>query len=209
MSVTTNQQNSTLKPGSAVSAIILAGGQGSRMGGQDKGIVLWQGKALVDYVTDVVRPRVQEVIISCNRNQEFYRQRADRIVSDEGMLQALDDSSSTAYPGPLTGILAGLSIASHGRSLILPCDAPRLSEAVINTLIHHGSPVMLRQHGFPQPLFSCIPTLWYAPLYQAFVDGERRFKFVAEQLGITYLDWPDDDLALSNINTPELLNGME
>ena len=46
-----------------INALILAGGQGSRMGGADKGLVLWQGRAFVDYVIDCIRPQVAHIAI--------------------------------------------------------------------------------------------------------------------------------------------------
>ena len=38
-------------------ALILAGGQGSRMGGVDKGLVQWHNKALIDHVIEKIRPK--------------------------------------------------------------------------------------------------------------------------------------------------------
>ena len=51
-------------------ALILAGGQGSRMGGVDKGLVQWHNKALIDHVIEKIRPQVSHIAISANRNLE-------------------------------------------------------------------------------------------------------------------------------------------
>lgn len=56
-------------------ALILAGGQGSRMGGVDKGLVQWHNKALIDHVIEKIRPQVSHIAISANRNLESYAQR--------------------------------------------------------------------------------------------------------------------------------------
>ncbi|MBX4377840.1 NTP transferase domain-containing protein, partial [Mycobacterium tuberculosis] len=71
------------------------------MGGQDKGLVEWQGEPLIAHLQRKVRPLTDDLIISCNRNRERYAAYADQLVSDEE-----DD-----FPGPLAGILAGLEVA--------------------------------------------------------------------------------------------------
>lgn len=64
------------------SILLLAGGRGQRMGGQDKGLLPWQGKPLIAHIQAVVRPLTDDLIISCNRNQDHYRPFADQLVSD-------------------------------------------------------------------------------------------------------------------------------
>ncbi|MEO6146833.1 MAG: NTP transferase domain-containing protein, partial [Sulfuriferula sp.] len=56
-----------------VSAIILAGGAGRRMGGQDKGWVKLYGLPLVAHVLAHIQPQVDEILISANRNLDDYR----------------------------------------------------------------------------------------------------------------------------------------
>ena len=63
-------------------ALILAGGQGSRMGGVDKGLVQWHNKALIDHVIEKIRPQVSHIAISANRNLESYAQRSAHVFSD-------------------------------------------------------------------------------------------------------------------------------
>ena len=47
-----------------VSAVILAGGMGRRMGGQDKGQVELQGQPLIEYVLNAIRPQVKTILIN-------------------------------------------------------------------------------------------------------------------------------------------------
>ena len=56
----------------AVTGIVLAGGQGSRMGGVDKGLQVFRGKPMVAHVIERLAPQVDEVIINANRNVEAY-----------------------------------------------------------------------------------------------------------------------------------------
>ncbi|MBP3363942.1 MAG: NTP transferase domain-containing protein, partial [Pseudomonas sp.] len=54
------------------SILLLAGGRGQRMGGQDKGLVTWQGQPLIEFAQRVARPLTDDLIISCNRNHAQY-----------------------------------------------------------------------------------------------------------------------------------------
>lgn len=107
------------------SVLILAGGRGQRMGGQDKGLLDWQGKPLVSYAAALARPYSDDLIISCNRNANIYAGYADRLVQDD----------SPDFPGPLAGIRAGLATARHTHLLVLPCDAPLLDAELLERQI--------------------------------------------------------------------------
>ena len=54
------------------SVVLLAGGRGQRMGGLDKGLVHWQARPMIAWLHEVVRPLTDDLIISCNRNQQAY-----------------------------------------------------------------------------------------------------------------------------------------
>jgi molybdopterin-guanine dinucleotide biosynthesis protein A len=100
----------------AVTGLILAGGQGRRMGGQDKGLVDYKGKPLVDWVIERLQPQVDELLISANRNLDEYSRRGYRVLPD-----TLPD-----FQGPLAGVMAGLQAASLEWVLSVPCDIPGL-----------------------------------------------------------------------------------
>lgn len=179
------------------SILLLAGGRGQRMGGQDKGWLSWQGHALIEHMHQVVRPLTDELIISCNRNQQRYQALADRLVTDpvEG------------YPGPLIGIIAALKAVRHPYLLVLPCDAPRIDHSLLQLLASHAgpTPVMLRQAGHWQPLFSCIPVRLLPQLEQQWHNGQRSPQRALLQLNARAIDLPDDDPRLDNFNEPAML----
>ena len=52
------------------------------MGGADKGLLDWHGKPLIAWLHEQVRPLSDDLIISCNRNQQRYAAFADQLVSD-------------------------------------------------------------------------------------------------------------------------------
>ncbi|HCW21924.1 MAG TPA: molybdenum cofactor guanylyltransferase, partial [Achromobacter sp.] len=81
--------------------MILAGGQGSRMNQQDKGLVLLRGQPLVAHVADRLAPQVGRLIVSANRHQDRYAQYGQVVEDGEPALGA--------FQGPLLGIAAGLA----------------------------------------------------------------------------------------------------
>lgn len=179
------------------SVLLLAGGRGQRMGGADKGLLTWQGRPLIAWLHDQVRPLTDDLIISCNRNAERYAAFADRLVQD-------DDND---FQGPLAGIRAGLKVARHNHVLVLPCDAPRLDQALLHRLLEHGGEraVVLRRGGYYEPLFSLIPRARRDDLEQAWQGGERSPQRWLGSLNSLTIDCPLDDPRLANFNTPDAL----
>jgi molybdopterin-guanine dinucleotide biosynthesis protein A len=183
------------------SILLLAGGRGQRMGGQDKGLVEWQGQPLIAHLQRKVRPLTDDLIISCNRNRERYAAYADQLVSDEE-----DD-----FPGPLAGILAGLEVARLPHLLVLPCDVPRIDAALLRDMRATAGqfpdkPLMLRHDDHWEPLLCVIPVALLPALKNAWNAGERSPGRIMRSLGAAALQCPDNDPRLANLNTPELLN---
>ncbi len=107
-----------------VSCIILAGGQGKRVGGADKGLVLYNNKPLIEHVFDVIKHQVDDIVISANRNIDSYQQYAKQVIHD----------SSENYRGPLAGITACLSHCKHNIVLVVACDMPNLPDNLVERL---------------------------------------------------------------------------
>jgi len=181
------------------SVLLLAGGRGARMGGQDKGLLPWRGKPLIEHVHAVVRPFTDDLIISCNRNENTYQTYADQLVED----------SQKDFPGPLAGVLAGLAVAHHPWLLILACDAPKIDMPLIKALLEARSasysPLMVQQDGQWQPMFSVIPKASLAGLQQDWDEGERSLLRALLRRAPKALTCVVNDPRLSNFNTPELL----
>lgn len=181
------------------SILILAGGRGQRMGGRDKGLVDWQGEPLVAHVQRVVRPLSDDLVISCNRNQDTYRAYANQLVGD----------ADPDFPGPLAGVIAGLAKARHEWVVVLACDAPLVDQALIDDLrklaVQHDRCAMVRQGGFWQPMFSVLPRRVLPLLEQAWAAGERSLQRALMRQSIEGLDCAEEDPRLSNFNRPNLL----
>lgn len=182
------------------SILLLAGGRGQRMGGQDKGLLAWHGRPLIAQLQQTARPFSDELIISCNRNREVYDAYADRLVHDDS-----DD-----FPGPLAGIRAGLLAARHAHLLVLPCDVPGIDAGLIRDLLASAArqpekPLMLRHGEHWEPLICVIPTALAEAFETAWQQGERSPGRIMRQLDAQALQCPADDPRLANLNTPELL----
>lgn len=108
-----------------VTGLILAGGAGLRMGGADKGLLAWQGRPLVEHVARTLRNEVDTLLISCNRNREYYSSLADAIVTD----------TRPGYSGPLAGIEAATPLLRSEFLLISPCDTPHLPHDIGSRLL--------------------------------------------------------------------------
>ncbi|MEH6386601.1 MULTISPECIES: molybdenum cofactor guanylyltransferase MobA [Pseudomonas] len=151
-----------------LSALLLAGGQGSRVDGRDKGLIAWQGRPVAEHLAILLRQVSAELIISCNRNHEQYRKWADVLVSDP----------QPDFPGPLAGILSGLKACSGTHLLVLPCDVPKMNAALLCELIalaqaQPNEPCITRTGDRWQPLVSIVPVALTAELQAAWEEGVR------------------------------------
>src|SRR5512132_730767 len=98
-------------PSTEVSGIVLAGGQGSRMGGVDKGLQPFRGKPMVEHVIERLAPQVGELRINATRNPEDYARFGHRVIADE----------IPGFAGPLAGFERGLAHATGDLVVTVPC----------------------------------------------------------------------------------------
>jgi molybdenum cofactor guanylyltransferase len=181
-----------------VTAVILAGGKGRRMDGNDKGLVELANRPLIEYVIDAIKPQVEKVILNANRNQERYEHYGYPVICD-----ILD-----GYQGPLAGFLSAMKKATTSHIATLPCDGPlvpgNLVERLINALDNGNADIAVAHDGDRmQQVYSLIPITMTASL-NAFLDsGERKIDLWYKQHRIALADFSDSPDAFRNINTAE------
>jgi molybdopterin-guanine dinucleotide biosynthesis protein A len=108
-----------------ITAIILAGGKSSRMG-QDKGLMLLNGKYFVQHVIDAVSSLASDIIIVSNQSEyEVLGYRVEKDIIKEN--------------GPLAGIYTGLVYSQHNINIVLSCDVPLISTKMLEFLLNHNS----------------------------------------------------------------------
>lgn len=183
--------------------LILAGGQGARMGHQDKGLVLLNGEPMVAHVARRLAPQVGRLIISANRHAEHYAQYGT-VVADGA--PALGD-----FQGPLVGLAAGLVAASHADDdwvVAVPCDTPFLPHDLATRLIAEAvsaqAPLAYAMAG-GQRHAACMalrPSL--LPDLRAYLQaGDRKVGVWQARVGGVAACFDDAPDAFMNVNTPE------
>jgi len=100
-----------------IAGIVLAGGQGSRMGGRDKGLQDFHGRPLAALALERLCPQAApgRLFLSANRNQARYAAFNVPVLGD----------AMPGHPGPLAGLLSGLAHCGTPWLLAVPCDTPR------------------------------------------------------------------------------------
>ena len=113
-----------------LTGMVLAGGEGRRMGGRDKGLEPFAGLPLVGHVVKRLEGQVAELLINANRNADAYRFFADRVIADVVM-----DGAEGGFKGPLMGIYSGLRAAKTPWLLVAPCDSPALPDDLVARMV--------------------------------------------------------------------------
>lgn len=192
-----------ISPPQDITALILAGGLGRRMGGADKGLQPYRGQPLIAHVVARLAPQVSGLLISANRNRAAYAAYGYPVVAD----------IHAGYAGPLAGIHAGLAACPTRLLATAPCDAPHLPLDLVVKLNGH-----LQQEGAEiavaatrdglQPTFALMQSE-LLPSLAAFLDNDRhRLQEWFRSRHLVVVDF-EDDQAFANLNTLAELAGSE
>jgi molybdopterin-guanine dinucleotide biosynthesis protein A len=184
-----------------VYGLILAGGKSTRMQ-RDKAALEYQGKTQLDRTFELASRHVAKVFVSVRANQ----------ISDPTRARHPMIVDSVAGEGPLAGIRSALAAYPDVAWLVLACDLPFLSDAVIACLLRERESAGLgaglatayksAHDGLPEPLCA----IWEPAAAKALAGyqaggGICPRKFLIKQ-GARLLE-PQDVRALDNVNTPE------
>ena len=184
---------------SQVSGIVLAGGQGRRMGSVDKGLQLLHGRPMVQWVIERFAPQVDEVLINANQNVEKYRVFGHRVVTDE----------IGGFAGPLAGLHAGLKAAMHPLVATVPCDSPFLPGDLVKRLkaaLGEQDLAVAKTGDQPHPVFALVRTNALENLAAFLAGGGRKIDAWYASLRVVEVSFDDEADAFRNINTVEELN---
>lgn len=182
-----------------IAALVLAGGTGIRMGGEDKPLLpLSETQVVLDFVLAALRPHCAALAISANGD-------ASRFVTWN--LPVLPDTQADI--GPLAGILEGLLWAETQDCSVLitvPGDTPFIPAGLPQQLLPAPAVAVSghRQHhlvaSWPT---ACRPAL-QAWLKQPEHKDKRRIRCFAATLDVRDVVFPDQTPDLFfNINTPD------
>ncbi len=180
--------------------VILAGGQATRMGGGDKGLLSVGAGTILSHVIDRLEPQVAGLALNANGDAGRFAGLGLPVIGD----------SIAGFAGPLSGVLAGLDWAAEkGATHIVtaaadtpffPCDlVPRLMLAAENA----GTDIALAHTpGGRHPTFGLWPVALRDDLRAALNDGLRKVILWTDRHGGTITEFPDD-AAFFNVNTPD------
>jgi molybdenum cofactor guanylyltransferase len=180
-----------------VTAVILAGGRGRRMGGRDKGLVEIGGKALIEHVISIIAPQAGKLVINANRNGEEYRRYGYAVVSD----------SMSGYQGPLAGFASAMASAETPHIVTIPCDSPLLPDDLVQRLIDamhdaHAQLAVAHDGERLQPVFALIGVRLLASLQQFLQRGDRKIDLWYAHHEMALADFSDCPNMFLNLNTP-------
>lgn len=187
----------------AYDALILAGGRGARLGGKDKGWIMWDGLPLVEHALAVLTkqtPPPARILISANRNVDAYQQTGHVVVMDE----------RPDFMGPLAGIEAGLMRCKKNNLLVIPCDAPRLPadlfEKLQQALTDHPDAVAAYAvtSESAQPLCCLLKPSVAGALGKQLDAGQGAAQTWLDALKAIPVQF-DDAASFTNFNTPEAI----
>jgi molybdenum cofactor guanylyltransferase len=189
-----------MRRGPSVTGIVLAGGQGRRMGSVDKGLALLLGRPMAAHVIERFAPQVDEILINANRNMTEYMALGHAVIPD----------AIGGYAGPLAGLHVGLTHAAHPLVATVPCDSPflpldlvaRLSAALSDNA---ADIAVARTFEQPHPVFALVRRSVLPHLTQFLQEGGRKIDAWYATLKAIEVAFDDQADAFRNINTADEL----
>ncbi len=191
-----------------ITGLILAGGRAQRMGGIDKGLIPFHGRALVESALQALKNQVGQILINANRNIATYSSYGYPVIIDE----------TPDFSGPLAGFSAGLKACKTPYLLTSPCDSPLMPldlGARLADELESGSYQLVyastkEANGkiWAQPVF-CLMRSDIADSLNVFLAKgdlkiDRWFKDLRSSTVIF-----ENAAAFANVNTPEELKHLE
>lgn len=183
-----------------VTGLILAGGQGRRMGWIDKGLQPFRGRPMVEWVVERLAPQVGALLINCNQNVDDYARLGHAVVPDR----------IGGFAGPLAGLHVGLGEARTPLVATAPCDSPFLPPDLVSRLraaldAQQAQLAVARTGTQSHPVFSLCRRDLLDHLSQYLAGGGRKIDAWYAALRVVEVAFDDEAEAFANINTREEL----
>jgi molybdenum cofactor guanylyltransferase len=176
-----------------ITAAILAGGEGTRVGRRDKGLLPVRGRPLVAWVRDALADQVRRIVICANRNEAGYAA-FGTVVAD----------AAPAFHGPLGGIAAALGASESPWLLTVPVDSPQPPADLAERLLAHlgSAPAAVATATRREPLFALYRNGLAPSARDALEAGLGVWRW-QDLIGAVEVDFSDCAAAFANLNTPE------
>ncbi|MEC3862715.1 molybdenum cofactor guanylyltransferase MobA [Mesobacterium sp. TK19101] len=164
-------------------AVILAGGQGSRMGGADKALLNLGGVPLLRHVLDRLAPQVGQVALNANGDPARFQAFGLPVLPD----------SVAGFPGPLAGVLAAMDWAAGlgaAQVVTVAADTPFFPRDLVARLAQAAgagvalAAVEVADRGvLRHPTFGLWPVTLRDDLREALEGGTRKVRAFADAHG--------------------------
>lgn len=193
--------------GRRIGALILAGGEGSRMGYLNKGLQPLHGRPLAQHVADGLRPHVDFLAISANHDLAAYESLGATVIADD---------PAFGVRGPLAGILSALGRFPPDLDAIMvaPCDAPLLPADLVPRLaaalfVPDGPPaVVAATAGHTHySIFMCRPGMLISLIPRMREPSDFSLRGWLRACGCATLQF-DDEQAFANVNDLPALQAL-
>ncbi len=175
-------------------AIVLAGGQSSRMG-EDKSLLSADNLPMIEKIVRQLTGHFREIIIGAN-DPEKYRFLNLPVVPD------LEKGK-----GPLMGIYSTLLQSKHETNFVVACDIPDLNMDYVKQLLRqakfHEIVVPVWGDGKYESLFAIYNKSVLDKIKKLLDNGQRKIGLLFESTDVKYLPLPDEVNWLKNLNTRE------
>lgn len=189
----------------ARAVVVLAGGEGRRMGG-DKPLMPWGQTTLIGRAVAQARAFGGEIAVAVRDPRQV-----------AGAVDTLLLVDAADIQGPLAGLASALMFARDIGAvdvLTLPCDAPRLPLDLAQRLaldLRGGAKVAIAQSaGRLHPTCALWRTAALNVLPRYIASDQRSLKGFAATLGMACVEWSaEEGDPFANANTPEELAGLQ
>ena len=190
-------------------AIVLAGGRGSRMNYAEKAWMSHHGKPLLSHVVDSVSPQVDMILISRNNtNDPRYDELPYTCIADMHFPSNNNDGELTEQQGPLFGINSCAEHVTTPLTLVVPCDTPRLPNNLMRKLLDglgDAAVAVVHDGNNEQPLVFLAHTKALKGIYTYLKAGRRSVKGWLNGMNHNLVYFETGSGEFENINTLEQL----
>ena len=174
-------------------AIIMAGGESSRMG-IDKSMLSINGQSIIEVICEQLRGSFDEILISANQVDKFTFL-GFKVIPDKVPEQ-----------GPLMGIASALEASDNEYNFVFACDIPKINLAYVNRMITEAiesrADIVIPVTGKEkyEPLFAIYRKNTVEAINKTRSSGKNKITDVFNLCTVKYIEMEGTDW-LINLNT--------